>query len=107
MGVGAERAAAVRDDLAIGRQLGQAMLELVDRDRARALDVAGLELLGGRTSTSTTSPLPQARDQLVAADRLDVLAEVVACRALDLGELRDGGVAQRQPERSASSPASA
>src|SRR5215207_4745124 len=43
--VGAERAAAVRDDLAVGRQLGQAILELVDRDRARALDVPGLELL--------------------------------------------------------------
>src|SRR5882724_8570658 len=45
--VGAERAAAVGDDLTIGRQLGQALLELLDRDRARALDVPGLELLGG------------------------------------------------------------
>src|SRR4051812_7622206 len=47
VGVGAERAAAVGDDLAIGRQLGEALLELLDRDRARAVDVAGLELLAG------------------------------------------------------------
>ena len=46
MGVGAERAAAVGHDLAVGRQLGQPALELVDRDRARALDVPGLVLLG-------------------------------------------------------------
>ena len=39
--------------------------------------------------------------QLVAADRLDVLAEVVARGALDLGQPRDRGVAQRQPQRAA------
>ena len=43
----------------------------------------------------------QPLDQLVAADRLDVLAEVVARRALDLGQPGDRGVAQRQPERAA------
>src|SRR5256885_13897672 len=47
VGVGAERAAAVGHDLAIGGQLGEALLELVDRDRAGPVDVAGLELLGG------------------------------------------------------------
>src|SRR3954453_23412665 len=47
VGVGAERAAAVGHDLAVGRQLGEALLELLDRDRARAVDVAGLVLLGG------------------------------------------------------------
>ena len=41
----------------------------------------------------------QPREQLVAADRLDLLAEVLARRPFDLGQLRDGGVAQRQPER--------
>ena len=40
----------------------------------------------------------QPRDQLVATDRLDVLAEVVARRALDLGQAGDRGVAQRQPQ---------
>src|SRR5205807_3156224 len=41
----AQRAAAVRDDLAIGRQLGQPTLQLLERDRPRALDVTRLELL--------------------------------------------------------------
>jgi hypothetical protein len=45
VGIGAERAAAVGHNLAIGRQLGQPILELVDRDGARAFDVPGFELL--------------------------------------------------------------
>ena len=50
VGVGAERAAAVGHDLGVGRQLGQPALELVERDRARALDVPGrvLVLRAGR-----------------------------------------------------------
>src|SRR5439155_9372242 len=43
--VGAERAAAVGHDLAVGGELGQPVLELVDRDGARAVDVAGGVLL--------------------------------------------------------------
>ena len=43
--------------------------------------------------------LAHPRDQLVAADRVDVLAEVAARGALDLRQLRDRGVAQRQPQR--------
>ena len=41
----------------------------------------------------------QPRDQLVAPDRLDVLAEVLARGSLDLGQPGDRGVAQRQPQR--------
>ena len=37
-------------------------------------------------------------EQAVAADRLDLVAEVVARRALDLGQPGCGGVAQRQPQ---------
>src|SRR5215212_9370083 len=44
--IGAERPAAVGDDLGIGGKLVHAALELVDRDRAGAGDVAGLELIG-------------------------------------------------------------
>ena len=52
----------------------------------------------GRTSTSTTSPRAQPLEQLVAADRLDVVAEVVARGALDLGQPRGRRVAQREPQ---------
>src|SRR5215217_5861266 len=96
--VGAERAAAVGDDLAVGRQLGEPVLELIDRDRARACDVTGLELLGRAHVYQYDVALAQPSDQLVASDRADVVAEVVACGALDVGELGDGRVAQRQPQ---------
>src|SRR6266480_651342 len=41
----AERSAAVGDDLAIAGQLREVLVELLDGDRARALDVPGLVLL--------------------------------------------------------------
>ena len=99
MGVGAERAAAVGHDLAVGRQLVEAPLELVERDRARALDVAGLELLGGPHVDEHHVAAGQPGEQLVAADRLDVLAEVLARGALDLGQARGRRLAQGEPER--------
>ena len=64
MGVGAERAAAVGDDLAVGRQLGEAPLELVERDRSRAFDVAGGELLGGAHVDEHDVAAAEAREQL-------------------------------------------
>ena len=76
-----------------------AALELFDRDRPRARDVAGLVLLGGADVDEHDVALAQACDQLVAADRVDVVAEVVACGALDLGQARDRDVAQREPQR--------
>src|SRR5215207_990834 len=85
--VGAEWPAAVGHDFAVGRQLGQAMLELIDRDRARARDVAGLELLGRAHVDEHDVALAQPRGQLVASDRADVVAEVLARGALDLGQL--------------------
>ena len=84
--VGAERAAAVGDDLAVGGQLGEPLLELVERDRARALDVAGRELLRRAHVDEHDRRRAEPRDQLVAADRLDVLAEVLARGSLDFGQ---------------------
>src|SRR4051812_11219369 len=78
VGVGAERAAAVGHDLMIGRQLGEALLELFDRDRSGTLDVAGLELLGGADVDEDDVAATQPLDQLVATDRIDVVAKVVA-----------------------------
>ena len=95
--VGAERAAAVGHDLAVGRQLGEPALELLERDRARALDVTGRELLRGthvdQHDVATREPL----EQLLAIDRVDLLAEVVARGALDLAEPGSRRVAQCQP----------
>src|SRR5215218_3031930 len=86
VGVCAERAAAVRHDLSVAGQLGEAVLELLERDRARAADVARLELLRRADVDEHDLAGPEPGDQLVAPDRLDVLAEVVARGALDLGQ---------------------
>src|SRR5215212_786498 len=59
VGVGAERSSAVRDDLAVERQLGESLLELVERDRARTGDVAGLELLARADVDEHDLALPQ------------------------------------------------
>src|SRR3954447_1091901 len=80
VGIGAERATAVGHDLAVGGQLGEPLLELLDGDRARAVDVAGLELLGGADVAEPYIAGAQPRDELFAADRVDVVAEVVASR---------------------------
>jgi hypothetical protein len=55
-------AAAVRHDLAVGRQLAEPPLELVQRDRAGAVDVAGGELLGGAHVDQDYLPTVKARD---------------------------------------------
>jgi hypothetical protein len=96
--VGAEGAAAVGHDLAVGRQLGQAVLELGDRDRTRALDVPGGVLLAGADVDEHDVAAAQTLDELVAADLLDVLAQVLAGCPFHLGEPCDGGVPQRQPD---------
>jgi len=46
IGVHTERSAAVRHNLAVGRKLGQPLLKLIERDRARAIYVAGGDRLG-------------------------------------------------------------
>ena len=68
------------------------------RDRARALDVAGRELLGGADVDQHGPAAGEALAQLVAVDRLDLLAEVSARGALDVRELGGGRVAQREPQ---------
>ena len=53
---------------------------------------------GGRTSTRTTSPRRRRSSSSSRPIALDLLAEVAARRALDLGELGGRGVAQGQPD---------
>ena len=98
MRVDAEGAAAVGDDLAVGGELVEAPFELVERDRLGAVDVPGVELLLGPDVDEHDVAPAQAGDQLVAADCLDVVAEVVARGALDLGQPGGGHLAQREPE---------
>jgi hypothetical protein len=90
--VGTDRAAAVRDDLAVGRQLGEAVLELVERDRA-PFNVAGGVLLRWAHVDEHDLAAPEPRDQLVTSDGLDVLAEVVPGRSLHFRPLGDRGLA--------------
>ena len=71
---GAEGAAAVRDDFTVGRQLGEAPLELAQRDGARSLDVSGRELLGRAHVDEHDIAAAEPLDQLLAADRLDLFA---------------------------------
>src|SRR3989440_2281252 len=75
--VGAERAAAVSHDLTAGWKLGEALLELIERDRARAVDVPGGELLLRTDVDQDHVAAAEPGDELIAADRLDVVAEVV------------------------------
>src|SRR5919198_6302982 len=96
--VGAERAAAVGHDLALGRKLGEPALELVERDRSRSLDVPGRVLLGRANVDEDDVAAGHPRDELVAVDGLDVAAEVLARRSVDLGQAGSGRLAQRQPQ---------
>ena len=84
MCISAEGAAAVRDYLAVGRQLGKTALELIEGDGARPFDVAGSELFGGAHVNEHDVAAAEAVDQLLAADRFDLFAEVVSRRPLDL-----------------------
>src|SRR6185436_17693705 len=96
--VGAEGTAAVGDDLPVRRKLGQSTLQLLERDRAGALDVPGRELLLGPNVDEDDVAPRQSLEQLLAADRLDLVAEVLARGALDLPEVDHRGVTQGEPE---------
>src|SRR3989440_6731381 len=91
--VGAERAAAIRHDLTAGRKLSQPLLKLIERDRARAVDVPGGELLLRTHVDQDRIAAAEPGDELLAADRLNLVAEVVTRGALDLRQLRHRGVA--------------
>jgi hypothetical protein len=99
VGVDAVGAAAVGDHLGLVRDLGQARLELGERHRARALDVPGIELDPRPHVDDDDLARAQALGQLVATDRLDLVAQVVARGALDVAQARGGDLAQREPER--------
>ena len=98
--VGAERTAAVGDDLAV-RRAARPGVAPAPRAGSSGRPRCGRRRTprAGRTSTSNGVAARQPLEQLLAPDRLDVLAEVVARGALDLGEPSGRGVAQRQPER--------
>src|SRR5829696_7673504 len=96
--VGAERATAVSDHLAVPRQLLQPLLQLVDRDRQCAGNVPRGVLLR-RPNVDQHDFLPgQSVPQLVAVDLLDVLAEIIPRGALDRGKARCRRVPQGKPQ---------
>src|SRR5690349_8906919 len=95
--VRAKWTAAIGHDLAVYGQLGEPLLELVERDRARAVDVPGGVFLRGADVEHEDVTAGQALAQLVAVDRLDVGAEVGARGALDFGQLGKRRVAQCEP----------
>jgi hypothetical protein len=77
VGVRAVRAAAVGDDLAVIGKLRQALVEFLERDRKRALDVPGVELLARPDVDEHDVLAAETGEQLIAADRLHVVVEVV------------------------------
>src|SRR5919106_6756387 len=98
MRVGAERAAAIGHDLMPARQLGEPALELVERNRARPVDMPrGVLRLGSYVDEDDVTP-GHSRHELVAADGLDLAAEVLTRRALDLGQPGRRRLTQRQPD---------
>src|SRR5262249_31985580 len=98
VGVGAERAAAVRDDLVLCGKFRETLRKLVDGDRERAFDVAGFVFLERAHVDEYDVAAAEALDELLAADRLDLRPEVVARRSFNLAELGDRGVSDREPE---------
>src|ERR1043166_4228500 len=66
--------------------------------RPGPFDVPGLVLLLGSDIDQDRVPARQPLAQLLATDDLNVLAEVVACRPLDLGESHDRGITQGDPQ---------
>ena len=80
------------------RELVETPLEFLDWDRLRAVDVSGLELLGGAHVDEHHVAVGHAGDQLFAADCLDLVAEVFARGSLYLGQPGGGRLAQGEPE---------
>src|SRR5215207_7593053 len=91
MRVGAEGAAAVRDYLAVRR-------ELFERDRHGAVDVARVELLRRAYVDEDDVVATQPPKEVVTGDRLDFVAQVIARRSLHLGQPPRRRVAQLEPE---------
>ena len=60
--------------------------------------MAGRELLGRPDVDEDDVAVGEPGEQFGAADALDLVAEIVARGALDLGQPRGRDVAQRQPE---------
>jgi hypothetical protein len=96
--VGAERAAAIRHDLVVGGQLGEALLELRYRYGARSIYVAGVELFARPDVDEDDLACAHAGEELVWADRVDLGPEILLSCTLNLRQARDRCIAQRQPE---------
>jgi hypothetical protein len=94
----AEGAAAVGDHLVIAGELVEVLLQLGKRNGAGTLDVTGIELVGGADVDDDDVATPQSLEQLIAAYALDLLAEVITRRPLDLRQPLGGGVSQGEPE---------
>src|SRR5687767_14548479 len=99
MRVRAEGAAAVRDHFEAGRQFPEPAVELIEGNRASPRDVPGVELLLRAHVDEYDVAAPQPLTQLVPADAVDILAEIVGGGALDLGELGCSGIAKLEPHR--------
>jgi hypothetical protein len=80
-------AAAVRDDLAILRQLGQTLSQLTDRDRARPGNMAGAILLGRTHIEDRDFAIPNTLHELLAGDAFQGTA-FLEVRVSDLADLR-------------------
>src|SRR4051794_32208450 len=98
MGVRAERPAAVGHDFLIRRELGEAALQFIERDRAGALDVTRIEFFRRANVDQHHVTAPQPSPQLLAPDALDLLAEIGARGPLNLAELCRGRIAQGKPD---------
>src|SRR5439155_16011883 len=92
IGVHAIRAAAVRDVLFFLRELTQSSLEIVNRHRESAGDVAGSIFVRGPRIEDDDLVRSGALQELVHLDELGIrtIAEVLADQAIQVGELTFG-----------------
>jgi hypothetical protein len=85
VGVGAERAAAVGDDLAVRGSFRESLFEFGERDGAGTVDVSSVKFFAGSDVDEYDFAGAHAGDEFLAADRVDLGSEVVAGGAFDLG----------------------
>jgi hypothetical protein len=100
VGVDAERASAVRDDLAVFGDRAETAPYLVGRQRPRARNVSRRVLRRRTYVEHDDIATAQPGCELLAGDRLHVapVAEVRGGEAFDAGNVFCGHVAQRRPE---------
>ena len=94
------RPPAVSNDLGRRRQERELVLEVLERDRDRTRDVAGLVLVAGAQVEQHDIAGPGAADELVATDRLELVGrpEESADHLLDLGQAVVGDPSKRRQQ---------